>query len=230
MRFQFTPKDSKRFWESVAQRERPDSCWLWTRRLNRNGYGVFSFKGHPYTAHRVSYSLHHGEVPDKLCVCHTCDVRNCVNPAHLFVGTVRDNNRDAQEKGRNYRRGQESYNAKLTDAQVVELRERYASGETVKQLAVAFGVVGTHVCSLGTGSLRPEAGGPFTREKSKKLSDAQVTELRERYAAGASSTVLAAEYGICQSNVTLIAGGKSRRGAGGPITRRGRGRHGPLRG
>ena len=75
-------------------------CWLWTASLTGPGYGQFGVKGRVELAHRVSYELHVGAIPDGLCVLHRCDVRHCVNPNHLFLGTHSDNSRDCVSKGR----------------------------------------------------------------------------------------------------------------------------------
>ena len=77
-------------------------CWIWMGYLNSGGYGSFYVDGQLRSAHRVSWELHYGPIPEGLNVCHHCDVPGCVNPDHLFVGTQKDNIRDALNKGRLY--------------------------------------------------------------------------------------------------------------------------------
>ncbi len=90
-----TPED--RFWAKVRK---SDGCWLWSRPGWADGYGQTTFKHQRWFAHRLSYTLAVGPIPDGLFVCHHCDVRLCVRPDHLFLGTQTDNLRDASRKGR----------------------------------------------------------------------------------------------------------------------------------
>jgi hypothetical protein len=94
-----------RFWARIETAD-AESCWLWTGRIDRRsdqGYGVLSVLNRPERAHRLAYELHHAvHLGSDDFVCHRCDNPPCCNPAHLFVGTVTDNNRDATAKGRHH--------------------------------------------------------------------------------------------------------------------------------
>ncbi len=87
------------FWAKVEKGE-PDQCWNWKSGTNNSGYGQFCQAAVKRWAHRFSYELHHGDVPEGLDVMHSCDNRRCCNPAHLTVGTRSENMVDAYKKGR----------------------------------------------------------------------------------------------------------------------------------
>jgi hypothetical protein len=120
-------------------------CLLWTGSLRDNGYGQFYFRGQAAEkAHRVSWVLHRGKIPDGISVLHRCDVPACVNPEHLFLGTIADNNRDMSEKGRRVPPprylGVSHPNAKLTPAKVREMRRLHQAKVPLSQICKRFGV------------------------------------------------------------------------------------------
>jgi len=141
--------EPNKFWEKVDKGETGSDCWLWQGGINQRGYG---FCGRSEKAHRVAWELTHGAIPKGLCVCHECDVRNCVNPEHLFIGTHGDNNRDARNKGRGvYPKGEHHGRSKLTNNQVIEIRNRAFRGN-YSALGREFGVSYEQVRRIAFGS------------------------------------------------------------------------------
>lgn len=157
---------------SVEERIRELPCVEWTKARTEHGYGRQSVNGRLVYAHRVAWEKANGPIPDGLLVLHRCDNPACVNVDHLFLGTQRDNMRDASRKGRlgpqrypaEYAKrcrsgpGEENGHAKLTWAKVDALRERYASGGvSQKELALEVGIDRGHMNRIlkGTAWVRP---------------------------------------------------------------------------
>ena len=119
----------------------PSNCWMWVADADTCGYGRMRIKGKHVGAHRISYELHNGAIPEGLHVLHQCDTPVCVNPAHLSLGTHADNMRDRDLKGRNNPfMGEKHYAAKLTEKDVLEMRALRLKGALLRELAAKFDV------------------------------------------------------------------------------------------
>ena len=114
-----------RFWKKV-NKAAPDGCWEWTAQTSELGYGRLKVNSNPCYAHRVSWEIHNGDIPNGLCVLHSCDNPPCCNPSHLFLGTHADNAADRTLKGRTCRRsrnrGEKNGSSILTEILVREIR------------------------------------------------------------------------------------------------------------
>jgi hypothetical protein len=141
-----TNSEIKRFFSKV---DKSGPCWVWI--AHRDRYGVFSLRNRVYKAHRVSYVIAHGVIPDGMQVCHHCDNPACVKPDHLFLGSQRDNMADCARKGRYYRaigalnastrrpetrpRGEGHPRAVLTVDRVRSMRDAYTAGDRIADIA-----------------------------------------------------------------------------------------------
>jgi hypothetical protein len=129
--------------EKILQRKLIDNltgCWNWTGSKDGKGYGMVMRNGRTWRVHRVVYVHYFGDIPEGNLVCHKCDNPSCFNPDHLFTGTILDNNRDREEKGRGAdRHGEKHGMSKLTNEQVMEIRQ---IGRTMSQRKIGklFGV------------------------------------------------------------------------------------------
>lgn len=184
-----TEKDSTRFFKHVGKR---DGCWLWVGAIASNGYGVFRALGKTQRAHRVAYALAKGPIPDGLDVCHECDVRACVNPSHLFLGTRRDNILDMVAKGRQ--------NFQVHPEKLARGDKHYARKEPWR---LAKG-------NQHGRSTMPERSARGSRVGGAKLTEALVAEIRERLKSGGRiKAMLAREYGVSKGTIGFIADGST---------------------
>jgi hypothetical protein len=136
-----------RFWSKV---EKSDGCWNWTAGTYVNGYGIFKLDRRNWRAHRLSYKLKCGPIPDGMQVLHKCDNRLCVNPDHLFLGTNADNMADKVAKGREAHYGhpgERQGQSKLTNDQVLAIR---ASSGPHRDVAAEFGMSRSQVRDIRT--------------------------------------------------------------------------------
>lgn len=132
-------------------------CWLWTKGVNSKGYGIAHVRGKAMRAHRLSWEeANRQKAPANLMVCHKCDVRSCVNPDHLFIGTGSDNMRDCVRKGRHGAHCWKNRHPRhvLTPEQVMSIRAVAAPGKgraSYSALSRQYGVARTVIQRLMQG-------------------------------------------------------------------------------
>lgn len=198
----------ERFWRNVVKQE--DGCWLF--RGNPGKYGVLNVHGVNTLAHRFSYTMHKGEIGVGRFVCHTCDVRGCVNPDHLYSGTHEDNVRDIVERRRHYTPRSiefvERQKAMNPDERAA-LKADYETGKwtqlqlarkyQVSQATVSATIRGVH--NNGKGEHSKQRTGHFRR----KLTPEQLTEIQTLYATGNhTQTELASRFNCHQTRISVI--------------------------
>lgn len=203
---------------SLVDRRGPDDCWEWQGTFEVTGYGLMSL-GKTQRTHRLAWMFANGPIPYKsgprgYCICHSCDNRACCNPAHLWLGTDRDNALDATHKGR-MAQGSGHHAAKLTEERVAAIR---CDTRPVRVIAAELGISTSTIygAQRGTGWKKVDAA-PLTgtREKitlrgananSAKLTEDQVYAIR---ADGRSARAIAENHGIRPENVYAIKKRKS---------------------
>lgn len=207
----------ERFYEKFLPRP-STGCWIWTGVRETSGYGRLYVTTSPgnylrVRASRLSWELHVGPIPEGMFVCHRCDVRSCVNPDHLFLGTNADNVQDMTAKGRNGREG-----GALSIEQAREIDARLRNGERHFAIAKDYGVRSNSITAIAngtswgwlTGRAKRIVGTPRGERHPKRiLSEAQVLEIARLLRAGAKQSDLAAQFGVRDGTINGIARGKT---------------------
>jgi len=119
-------------------------CWLWLGYGDKNGYGTFYPRGERWKAHRYSWFIHNGSIPDGLMVCHHCDMPACVNPNHLFLGTNKNNLQDMVDKGRGPT-GAKNPSAKLSEIDINPIRN---DSRPYPEIAKDYDITAQNVCYI----------------------------------------------------------------------------------
>jgi hypothetical protein len=144
-------KTAQELFEKKYIPEPMSGCFLWMGAQHRQGYGSVGKKGKSFLAHRVSWELYRGKIPNGLCVLHSCDNPPCVNPGHLFLGTYSDNNYDCGKKGRSNKKGSINGNASLTEADVKIIRSAPRKKRLLYELAEQFGTSRANIAQIRAG-------------------------------------------------------------------------------
>lgn len=191
-----TAEERIRFFAKVIQGSSEDDCWKWTACTNEFGYGLFNAQGRQQRAHRVSYKMHVGDIPDGLQICHHCDNPPCTNPKHLFLGTQADNMQDASRKGR----------SAFGDRNGARIHiERMPRGDT------HYHALKPHLTIRGDAHYSKRAApGKMCRPEVCKINASQVTEIRRICAAKEmTQRAVAKMFGVTEGNVSMIISRKT---------------------
>lgn len=188
-----TPED---FW-ARCRRGAPEDCWPWTAARSKKGYGSVRYQGEVWVASRLAWFLTFGDIPNGLCVCHTCDNPSCVNPAHLFVGTVVENNRDRDRKGRTAR-GMRHGSVTCPEAVARGARNGLVKHPERRPYGRRNG---RYTCPERTRRGEDHSGA--------KLTSGDVVRIKQLAAAGLSQRAIGSEFGVTHGTVGAILRGES---------------------
>lgn len=138
-----------RFMSHVKKSNDPNACWEWIGAKYASGYGEFNINHKMYYAHRISYALYVGDIPNDKCVCHSCDNPGCINPDHLWLGTYQDNTNDMISKNRQVHvKGENHGRHKLSEQEIYQIREMIEQGYSQREIANVFDITIANVSCI----------------------------------------------------------------------------------
>lgn len=198
-----TPTERDRFWARVDIGD-PAACWPWTRGTFGGGRGEIRLVGQYYLAYRVAYRDATGVDPGPLLVCHQCDNPACCNPAHLFLGTDLDNNRDMHLKGR-AAVGSRMRAARLIESDIPVIRHLLNAGQTQKEVADRYGVHIMTISDIARGKTwRHVPEDAPTRHRVPRIPVSEAEEILARNAQGESYRHIAVSYGTNRGYIRSV--------------------------
>jgi len=219
-----TQADIKRFWSKVTIGA-PDKCWNWQAcAKNYFGHGDFWVDGGSRSAHRIAWIIVYGEISGGVCVLHKCDNPPCCNPAHLFLGTLDDNNKDAASKKR-FSSGKEHYSKTQpekvlrgekigvsihTEEDIMCIRQMYVEGYTYDELAEEFDTAKSTVFQVISGKtwthIPNSAKETFEKKSKPRVSEEVRNKIKQEYLLGdKTQQELAGKYYTSAATVSRIA-------------------------
>lgn len=213
-----TEEQREEFWSRIEIREA--GCWPWIGHINRDGYGEFKIgrRKRKRMAHILSFEEEYNPVPTGLFVCHSCDVRHCVNFEHLFLGTCADNWRDMFEKGR-HALGERQWEAKITGEDVYYIRRFRSEGVSATAIAQWYGLSVGQVCHILRGdswkhipvatdfSLSTNSKGEQIH--TAKLTASQIPIIRQLRSAGMKPGTIGKQFGVQAQTIRAIMTGRN---------------------
>ncbi len=184
-------------------------CWPWKGPVTSSGYGKFRINNKAETASRISWIIHKGTIPNGMFVLHTCDVRTCCNPDHLFLGTKKDNSRDMVKKGRCPISRENKKNPKISTQQVQEIIQRcFTNREQQNKVALDYGITPQAVRYI---IQKAEAEYGKIWGCNKKTTEEDRRKIRELYEAGITQVAISKMFNIRTTTTTWIIHNKSYR-------------------
>ena len=184
-----------------------DGCWITDYKGGKTRPKII-INGKHHQLSRAAYQAYKGAIPEKMCVCHTCDNGLCINPDHLFLASQAENIADRQQKNRQAK-GSAVGISKLMESQVEEIRDLLAEGKlTTRQIAEKFGVYSSLISSINTGKIWShveEIGAKInTRRVNAKLDESKVKHIKKLLSEGMSASKIGELYGVGKSTIAAI--------------------------
>lgn len=200
--------DSVKFWSRVDKSGGPDACWPWMAGRSNQNYGVFKAGSNNRVCSRIAWTLCNRELREGELVRHSCDNPPCCNPAHLLVGSDRDNINDMMSRNRQAK-GERNGWARLTERDILGIRE--ASG-LLREIASKFGIPISDASKIRRGQAWAHVGGKRTLvgvQKGEERPMAKLTEnqVREIRSAVGSHSEIAAKFGVNRRHIGRIKAG-----------------------
>jgi len=200
-----TEKYKENFFNKVCKTE---GCWYWIAFVNQDGYGSFWMDKKAIKAHRASYLLFKGSIPEKMCVCHFCDEPSCVNPEHLWLGTHKENMADMVKKKR-IPFGEQRPNNKIPIYLRKEIAEQYKNGMTQLKLAEKYNCSASAIWNA-VHHILPVGWNPKGEKHPRsKLKVDDIIDILNLDSAGVSCKEISEGYPVTQQAIRLIVKGKN---------------------
>ncbi len=144
----FTPNQLVRFWKKISK-DGENGCWKWLNAKDKDGYGKIRVQATDMRAHRLSWIIHRGQIPESSLILHTCDNPECTNPEHLYAGSNTNNMQDREARNRiQHFKGEDCNFSTLTSELIIKIREMRSAGGKQLEIANLFGISRPHVSAI----------------------------------------------------------------------------------